>query len=336
MTLRIGLLGDGMMAGIHAERLINMGDEVEVVALSDLSADITEAFAAKYFTGTHHVPSHYTDAQKMYDESNLDGVIVCTPHTLHYAHAGQALDADVHILLEKPMVTSIKDAYALRDRATQSDKTFIIGYNSPCTPVLALLKKIITDQRFGNLQMVNGYLTQNWMRGTTGTWRQDPRLSGGGQAYDSGAHSLCSLVWSVASSPKLVSAFIETYGCEVDINSVINIRFENDVLASVTVNGNCASATADMVFIFDKGRVRIDPWAGQRIQAWDKDEQIDLSNELGATTVTPTRHFVDLMQGKSAPTTSAENGVHQSELMDAIYASAKLGRAVMLAEVLDP
>jgi hypothetical protein len=42
------------------------------------------------------------------------------------------------------------------------------------------------------------------------------------------------------------------------------------------------------------------------------------------------------MQGKSAPTTSAENGVHQSELMDAIYASAKLGRAVTLAEVLDP
>lgn len=333
MSVRIGLLGCGSMAGIHAGRLKEMGEEVDVVALCDLDTGITDAFAEKHFTGTHHMPGQYDDAAKMYAEANLDCVFIVTPHTLHYAQACQALDANVHMLLEKPMVTNVKDAYALRERVLASDKKFIIGYNSPCTPVLNLVRKMIVDERFGKLQMVTGYLTQNWMRGTTGTWRQQPEISGGGQAYDSGAHLLCSLVWSVASSPETVSATLETFGCDVDVNSILNIRFANGVLASISINGNSAVMGADMSFIFDKARVRLDPWFGTRIQAKDKNGPIDLNAELGSETVTPTRHIVDIVQGKSEPTTTPDNGVHQSELMDAIYESAKLGRTVTLAEL---
>ncbi len=333
MSLRIGILGCGGMAGAHANRLKDAGDDVDVVALCDVSTEITEAFAEKHFTDTKHKPAHYADAAAMYAESNLDGVIIISPHTLHYDHACQALDAGVHILLEKPMVTNVQDAYALRDKVEASGKTMIIGYNTPCTPNLQFLKRAIAEQRFGKLEMVNGYLSQNWMKGTTGTWRQKPELSGGGQAYDSGAHLLCSLVWSVASSPKLVSAFVENFECDVDINSVINIRFDNDVLASIAVSGNCVSGGADMVFIFEHGRVVIDPWGGERIQAWDKDGEVDLSNDITGEYVNPTQHFVDILMGKSEPSTTPENGVHQSELMDAIYESAKLGRAVSLTEL---
>lgn len=333
MSIRIGILGCGSWAGTHAGRFNEMGDEVEVAALCDLNTEITEAFAAKHFAGTRHTPAHFDDAGKMYAEANLDCVFIVTPHALHYEHACQALDANVHMLVEKPMVINVKDAYDLRDRIQASDRKFIIGYNSPCTPALNLLRKMIVDERFGKLQMVTGYLTQNWMRGTTGTWRQQPEISGGGQAYDSGAHFLCSLVWSVASSPATVSATIETYGRDVDINSVINIRFANDVLASVSVNGNSAVMGADMSFIFDRGRVRVDPWFGTRIQARDEKGSIDLGDELSGETVTPTRHIIDVIQGKSEPTTTPDNGVHQSELMDAIYESARLGRTVSLAEL---
>jgi len=323
-----------MWAGVHATRFNEMGDEVDVAGLCDLNTDITQAFADRHFAGTRHNPGQFDDPQRMYDEANLDCVFIVTPHALHYEHACQAIDADLNILVEKPMVTSIRDGYALREKVKESSKAFIIGYNSPCTPALNLLRKMIVDQRFGKLQMVIGYLTQNWMRGTTGTWRQQAEISGGGQAYDSGAHLLCSLVWSVASSPKTVSATIETFTAPVDVNSVFNIRFESDVLASIAINGNCQVMSADMSFIFDGGRVRIDPWFGTRIQAQDKDGSIDLSEELSGETVTPTRHILDIIRGEAEPTTSADNGVHQSELMDAIYESARLGRTVTLSEVI--
>ncbi|NRA40381.1 MAG: Gfo/Idh/MocA family oxidoreductase [Planctomycetes bacterium] len=333
MSLRIGILGCGGMAGAHAERLNDLGSDVEVVALCDVSTEITEAFVERCFKDSAHTPTHYTDAAKMYAEAKLDGVIIISPHTLHYDHACQALDADVHILLEKPMVTNVQDAYALRDKVEASGKTMIIGYNTPCTPILQFMKKVIADKRFGKLEMVNGYLSQNWMKATTGTWRQKPELSGGGQAYDSGAHLLCSLVWSVASSPKTVSAFTENFDCDVDINSVINIRFDNEVLASIAVSGNCISGGADMVFLFEGARIVIDPWGGERIQAWDKDGEVDITGDVTGAYVNPTKHFIEVLQGKSEPSTTPENGVHQSELMDAIYESAKIGRAVTLSEL---
>ena len=333
MSLRIGILGCGGMAGAHAGRLNELGDAVNVVALCDVKTEITEGFAERHFKETSHKPAHYTDAAAMYAASALDGVIVISPHTLHYDHACQALDAGVHLLLEKPMVTNVQDAYALRDKVEASGKTMLIGYNTPCTPILNFIKNSIANGRFGKLEMVNGYLSQNWMKGTMGTWRQNPALSGGGQAYDSGAHLLCSLVWSVASSPKLVSAFTENFDCDVDINSVINIRFDNNVLASIAVSGNCISSGSDMVFIFDDARVQIDPWSGGSIKAWDKDGEIDIEKEIEGEYVNPTRHFIDVLQGKSQPCNTPENGVHQSELMDAIYESAKTGRAVRLAEL---
>ncbi len=333
MSVRVGILGCGGWAGTHAGRFNEMADEVDVVALCDLNTDITEAFAAKHFAEGLHKPAQFDDAGKMYAEAGLDCVFIVTPHALHYGHACQALEANVHMLVEKPMVTNVKHAYDLRDRLNASDRKFIIGYNSPCTPPLNLLRKMIVEERFGKLQTVTGFLTQNWMRGTMGTWRHKPEISGGGEAYDSGAHIFCSLVWSVASSPATVSSTIDNLGCAVDVNSLINIRFENDVLASITINGNCQVMSTDMDFIFDRGSVRIDPWFGTRIKARDKNGPIDLTGELTGETVTPTRHIIDVVQGKAEPTTTPENGVHQSELMDAIYESARLGRTVTLDEV---
>ena len=77
-------------------------------------------------------------------------------------------------------------------------RVFVIGYNTPCTPHFMFVRDVIRRQRFGKLEMVSGYLAQNWLRYTNGTWRQDPSLSGGGQTYDSGAHLLSSLCWSVS------------------------------------------------------------------------------------------------------------------------------------------
>ena len=121
---------------------------------------------------------------------------------------------------------------------------------------------------FGRLELVNGYLSQNWMKATAGSWRQNPELSGGGQAYDSGAHMLNSLVWCVESDVDRVFAFVDNHGTPVDINSVFSIRFGNGVMASIMVSGNCPSNGSHMAFVFENGRVEVDPWGGSWIKAW--------------------------------------------------------------------
>ena len=77
------------------------------------------------------------------------------------------------------------------------------------SPNFYYTREIIRSGEFGKLELVIGYITQGWKGGTTGTWRQDPKLSGGGQAYDSGAHLLNSLCWAVESKVAEVYAYTQ-------------------------------------------------------------------------------------------------------------------------------
>ena len=122
----------------------------------------------------------------MLKETTPDAVVISTPHTLHFEQGMQALEAGCHVLMEKPMVTASKDAYTLAEKVEETGLTLTIGYNTPCTPNFYYTREVVRSGEFGKLELVIGYITQGWKGGTTGTWRQNPKLSGGGQAYDSG------------------------------------------------------------------------------------------------------------------------------------------------------
>ena len=321
--LRIGIVGCGGMGGCHARRLLAM-EEVEVVALCDLTEDIAGAFRQRHFGDAGKQIPLYAGSTAMYAGSALDAVVIATPHTLHFAHGMEALEHGLHVFMEKPMVTCAEHAYTLAARVKEVGKVFIIGYNTPCTPQFGYLREKIRSHAFGQLELVTGYLTQHWMKGTLGTWRQDPAFSGGGQAYDSGAHLLNSLVWSVESRPAEVFAFVDNHGTRVDINSVIAIRFANGVMASLCVSGNCPKAIGPMSFIFEKARVDIDGWGGGWLDVFADGEPE--APEFGKIDGTPDRNFVDAVLGRCEPKTSPLNGIYHTELMDAIYQAAATGK----------
>lgn len=322
--LRVGIIGCGGMGGAHAKRLQAM-TEVQIAALCDLTEDIAGAFRQRHFGEAGKDIPIYAGSTAMYAGTRLDAVIIATPHTTHFPLGMEALDNGCHVLMEKPMVTSAEHAYALAAKVKETGKVFTIGYNTSCTPAFAYLREKIRTNAFGKLELVNGYLSQWWMKATVGAWRQNPALSGGGQAYDSGAHLLNSLVWSVESRPAEVFAFVDNHGTPVDINSVIAIRFENGVMASICISGNCPAAAGPMSFFFENGRVDIDGWGGSWIDVFVKGEPEN--PELPKIDGTPDRNFIDTILGRCEPKTSPLNGIHHTELMDAIYEAAATGRA---------
>jgi predicted dehydrogenase len=323
--VRIVFLGCGGMMGAHATRLKNHPD-VDIVGLCDVSEDLVQRFAAKHLEGTPQKPQHFTDPAAMYAALKPDAVLISTPHTQHYDQAVQALAAGCHVFMEKPMVTSLDQAYALASVVKQSGKIFVIGYNTPCSPEFIYLRNLIRDKTLGKLEMVTGFISQDWLRATTGMWRQEPALSGGGQAYDSGAHLFNSLCWSVESDVDEVFAFVDNHGAQVDINSVSSIKFTNGVFANITISGNCPGGGSFMAFIFDGGRVEIDGWGAGWINVWKGSEKVKyplITSDLGAPS--PDHNFIDAILGRAEPRTSVYNGIIQSQLMDAIYESQRTG-----------
>ena len=322
--VRIAFLGCGGFMGAHASRL-KVHPDVELVGMCDEKVEIAQAFCERHFAGTTHKPACFADAAAMYAQTKPHGVFIATPHTLHFKHGMQALDASIHVYMEKPMVTAADDAYALAAKAKQAGKILVVGYNTPCSPEFTFLREAIRTHRFGKLELVMGYISQDWKRLTTGMWRQKPELSGGGQAYDSGAHLLNSLVWSVESDIAEVFANVDNLGTAVDINSSINVKFSNGVLASIIVSGNCPALGSFMTFIFDGGRIDIDGWGGNWIKVWQGTKELKYPPIAGKEQ-TPDDNFIDAILGRAEPRTSPRNGIIQSELMDAIYESGRTGK----------
>ncbi len=320
--IKMAILGCGGMSGAHARRFKDNAN-VEIVALCDVSEEIVEKYIAKHLADYVAKPAVFTDAAQMYAQIKPDAVTIVTPHTLHFEHGIQALEAGCHVLMEKPMVTESSQAHQLAQKAKETGKIVVVGYNTPCTPRFRYVREVIRAGEVGKLETVTGWQTQNWAKGTVGTWRQKPELSGGGQMYDSGAHMFNSLVWSVEAPVEAVAAFVDNLGYAVDINGTVNIRFQNGVLATMTIAGNCPASAAGMVYTFDNGRIEVDGWGGAWIKVWKGSEAIEpvLQGESG----TPNDNFIEAILGRAEPLTSPLNGVIQSELMDAIYESAKTG-----------
>ena len=311
------------MAGGHAQRFANHAD-VELVALCDVSNEVVENFITRNLADVEIMPQVFTDAAEMYTQAEPDAVTIVTPHTLHFQHAMQALEAGCHILMEKPMVTDSAQAHELAAKVEESGKVFVIGYNTPCTSSINYIRDTIRSGELGKLELVSGWLAQDWRRGTTGTWRQNPELSGGGQMYDSGAHIFNTLVWTVEQPVEAVHAFVDNMDTKVDINGTANIRFKNGVFATLTVSGNCPVEGSHLTFLFDGGRIECDGWGGSWIKVYKgKEELTDLKLDDSQA---PGDNFIDAILGRASARTSPLNGVNQSEIMDAIYESARTGQ----------
>ncbi len=322
--VNVAIMGCGGMAGAHAGRLKRNSD-VQIVGLCDVDEPRVQAFIDRNLPEYQPKPAIFTDAARMYSETNPDAVVIVTPHTLHFEHGMQALRAGCHVLMEKPMVTDSGQAHRLAEEVKKTGKILVIGYNTPCTPEFQYLRELVRTKELGKLETVTGWLAQDWKRGTVGSWRQDPKLSGGGQMYDSGAHLFNSLVWTVEQPISEVFAFVDNQDAPVDINGTVNIRFANGMLATITIVGNCPSDGAGMYLTFEKGRVEIDGWGGDWIKIFRGRQQVKYPCITGKAE-TPDDNFIDAILGRSQPQTSPINGVIQSELMDAIYESARTGQ----------
>jgi len=111
---RIGVVGTGWWATYAHLPSLTSYRRAEVVALADPSPERL-SLAGEHFG----IAAQYADYHAMLDRGDLDGVVVATPHTTHYAVAREVLTRGIPLMLEKPMVLRARDARELVDLADQ-------------------------------------------------------------------------------------------------------------------------------------------------------------------------------------------------------------------------
>jgi predicted dehydrogenase len=324
--IKFGIIGCGGYAGAHARRLKERED-VEIAALCSRRTESIENLINRKLSDYPGKIGKFTSTQEMYENTELDGVVLCTPHNLHFTQTAEAVDQNCHVLIEKPMVTDLDDARKLAEISRKTPSLKIgVCYNTAFSPVLEPVRSALEDNRHGRLELITGYLSQNWKTLTKGSWRHAPEISGGGQIVDSGAHLIHSILSLAGSSPDEVFAFSSNNDTAVDVNSVISVKFKNGVFASITIGGNSVPDGSFTAFIFQKGRIELDAWRGE----WSRETQNGKDyNELNLNSeANPDNNFIDAVIGTDTLKVGVQDGLTVAAFTDAVYRSIQEGTPV--------
>ncbi|MYB24132.1 MAG: Gfo/Idh/MocA family oxidoreductase [Acidimicrobiia bacterium] len=260
MPARVGVIGTGWWATRAHLPAIAANPDAELVAIADPN-EANRNRAAEAFAP----PSVYGDHREMLRTEQLDGVVVAVPHTRHFDIARDALQADLHVLVEKPMVLTSGHARELLQTAAEHDRQIIVGYPWHYNDQVDLARDWIASGAIGDLLYVHslfasivwelyrgdvesvademGYTVNPTGRDTY----SDPALSGGGQGVTQITHSGALLLHMTGLEPTEVFAQMHNHDLQVDLVDALSVRFENGCLGTIGSTGSTVRAQEEVL-----------------------------------------------------------------------------------------
>src|SRR5262249_25947718 len=146
---RIGLIGCGWAGQQHARALRAMGDRGQLCALADVDTQLARELAKEWRT-----PAWTANYRELLTRPEIDAVSLCLPHSLHAPVAIQAAQAGKHVLVEKPLATTLKEADAMIAAAQSAGVCLMVAENVRFDPVYLRAIELIRAGSLGELFLI--------------------------------------------------------------------------------------------------------------------------------------------------------------------------------------
>lgn len=229
------LVGLGHVASIHADALAGL-PELRFAGVFDVSKERRDAFAARYGVRA------YRDLDELLEDRAVEAVLVTVPHRAHPEVTLRLLGAGRHVLVEKPMATTLAECDAMIRAARQGEVSLgIISQRRWYEPVVRV-RQAVVERRIGRPILADLVLL-GWrgpeyyaMDGWRGTWAGE----GGGILVNQATHHLDLLQWLMGPIAE-VDAHVRNLShptIEVEDTVVAVLRFTSGALGTITVS-NC-------------------------------------------------------------------------------------------------
>jgi predicted dehydrogenase len=189
--VRVAIIGCGGIAnGKHIPGLSKL-DTVELVAFCDIIEERAILAAEKIGTTGIRI---YTDYKELLKDETIDVVHVCTPNKSHSYITIDALEAGKHVLCEKPMAKTSAEARLMLEAANRTGKKLTIGYNNRHRPDSVHLKKLCDRGDLGEIYYAKAHAIRRRAVPTWGVFLNEEE-QGGGPLIDIGTHALDLTLW---------------------------------------------------------------------------------------------------------------------------------------------
>lgn len=226
-TVRLGIIGMGNIGKHHAGYLLDAKvPRAQLAAVCSTSPQKLEAYKARGV-------QVFDDAQKLIQSGAVDGVLVATPHPQHPSQAIAALDAGLHVMVEKPIASHKAGAERLVAAAQRRPKQiFAAMFQLRVEPRYAKIRKLIETGELGRLVRINWIIT-DWFRTeayyASGGWRATWKGEGGGVLLNQCLHQLDMLQW-LCGMPARVHGFCQIgrfHDIEVEDSVTCHLEWAN-------------------------------------------------------------------------------------------------------------
>jgi predicted dehydrogenase len=308
--MRVAFLGCGWIQDFHARAVTELGGELVVVA------NHREATAAA-FAERHGVGQVRTDWEAVADDAGVDAVVVGTPNALHAPQTVAMLAAGKHVLVEKPMATSVAGCDEMLAAARGSGATLMVAHCWRFHDDVRAMRDRIASGALGEVVKTRGYgVHAGW--GPSG-WFVDPALAGGGALVDMGVHAIDTARFLLGDpEPGRVCASIGTrYGSyAVDDEAVLLITWSQGTTSVVEAgwwHPHKEGLEAETEVYGTGGYARIFP---------REEPSADYEHCTQPMYTAQMREFFAAIAEGRTPAASGEDGRVVLEVVEAAYASA--------------
>jgi len=171
--IKTAIVGTGFMGKVHAENVRRLGN-VEIAAVVGSRPE-----TARKFAESAGIPIATSNIQDVLDNREIAAVHICTPNVDHFPMSLAAIDAGKAVLCEKPLTMNADEARRLVDVAARKNAVNCVEHNLRYYPVVQQMRQMIAHGDLGEILIVQGTYSQDWLLyDTDWNWRLDSKSNG--------------------------------------------------------------------------------------------------------------------------------------------------------------
>jgi glucose-fructose oxidoreductase len=263
----------------------------------------------------------------------VDAVYIALPNSMHAEYTIRAAEAGVHVLCEKPMAVTVEECRRMVDACDRNGVKLMIAYRLHFEEINLKAVDVVRRGRIGDPKFFNSSFSMTVRKGDIRTRPE----TGGGTLYDIGVYCINAARYLFRSEPTEVMAISVNSGAsrtrEIDESTGAVMKFAGDRVAAFITSFNAADVASYRV-VGTKGQLHVDP-------AYEYAEGLGYELTINGKTTRKRigkrdqfapelLYFSDCILEDRDPEPSGEEGLQDVRIVQALYDSARTGRAVSI------
>ena len=315
-TVNVGVIGVGAMGENHV-RVYHKMEEANLMAVSDVGERALKKIEKKYDA------KGYTDFNELLSNPDIEVVSVCVPTTFHHAVVMEAIKNKKHVLVEKPIAYTLKEAEEMIKAAKEANIILATGHVERFNPAVQKAKELIEDGVIGDI--VSAFAKR--------VGPLPPRIKDVGVSIDLAIHDLDIMNYLFEEEVTQVYGTMNSIldDCDFEDHAEIMVSFDNETTGIIEVNWLTPYKRRELELTGTDGIISVD-YIKQSIEVYGKfGQDIEIKHEEPLKG--ELKSFLEVVVNNEEPVITGEDGLKALEMVIAAKRSSKEHRPISLNEL---